>query len=123
MAINASQFELELRQFTGTEGYYRLSLSVVLTDGTKYLADTAGAYWLMDAISTYLPQFTGREEFVVAKLNVGNGNADLVLDNGNGHVLDTQHIEYTDFPLQSIQLYACWAGEFWVLMLPSEYQL
>ena len=121
MAINATQLEQELRQFIGTEGYYRLGPSSVLTDGTKYLADTAGAYWLMDAVASYLPQFNGREEFIVAKLSVSGGKADLVLDNGNGNVLDTQHIEYTDFPLQAIQLYACWGGEFWVLMLTSEY--
>jgi hypothetical protein len=111
----------QLRQFIGTERYYRISPSAVLTDGTKYLSDTAGAYWLMDAIVSYLPQFSGREEFIVVKLSVTASKADLVLDNGNGHVLDTQHIEYTDFPLSSIQLYACWGGEFWVLMLTSEY--
>jgi hypothetical protein len=37
-----------LSQFTGTEKYYRLYSTVVLTDGTKYLSDTAGCYWLMD---------------------------------------------------------------------------
>jgi hypothetical protein len=115
------QLEQQLLQFIGTEQYYRISPSAVLTDGTKFLAEDAGAYWLMDAIASYLPQFTGREEFVVARLNVVGGKADLVLDNGNGHVLDSQHIEYTDFPLASIQLYACWGGEFWVLMLSSEY--
>ena len=110
-----------LAQFTGTEKYYRITRQHVLTDGTKYLAEEGRCFWLMDAIASYLPQFSGREEFIVAKLNVAASKADLVLDNGNGHVLDTQHIEYTDFPLASIQLYACWGGEFWVLMLPSEY--
>ena len=121
MSINASQLELELRQFIGTDSYYRISPNAVLTDGTKYLADAAGAYWLMDAVASYLPQFSGREEFIVAKLNVAGNKADLVLDNGNGQTLDTQHIQYTDFPLQSFQLYACWGGDYWVLMLTSEY--
>ena len=119
--MSSTELEQQLRQFIGTEQYYRISPSAVLTDGTKYLADEAGAYWLMDAIASYLPQFNGREEFIVAKLNVAASKAELVLDNGNGHVLDTQHIEYTDFPLPSIQLYACWGGEYWVLMLTSEY--
>lgn len=117
-----SQFSAaELNQFTGTEHYYRISPGTVITDGCKYLADHAGAYWLMDAIASYLPQFTGREEFISAKLTVVRGVADLILDNGNGKVLDRQHIPFTDFPLASINLYACWGGEFWVVMLPGEY--
>ena len=111
----------QLSMFTGTERYYRISRAVVVTDGVKYLADAAGAYWLVDAIASYLPQFTGREDFVVAKIARNGMSADLVLEDGNGHVLDTQHIQYTDFPLQSYQLYACWGGEYWVLMLCSEY--
>lgn len=111
----------QLAYFNGTEHYYRISHSVVITDGAKYVAETAGAFWLMDAIASYLPQFTGREEFVVARLNVKNTSADLTLDNGNNKVLDRQHISYTDFPLASFTLYACWSGDFWVLMLPSEY--
>ena len=111
----------QLSQFIGTEGYWRISPSAVLTDGAKYLADGAGAYWLMDAIASYLPQFTGKEDFIVAKLVRTGSEAQLTLDDGNGRVLDQQHIPYTDFPLTSIQLYACWGGEFWVLMLCSEY--
>lgn len=110
-----------LSQFTGTEQYYRLSPSVVLTDGTNYLADVAGAYWLMDAVASYLSQFTGREDFVVAELKVKKSRGELTLDNGNGLILDRQVIPYTDFPLAAITLYGCWSGEFWVLMLPSEY--
>ena len=111
----------QLTQFTGTTGYYRISRRHLLTDGTKYLAEEAGAYWLMDAIASYLPQFTGKQDFVVAKLVRTGCKAQLTLDDGNGRVLDQQHIPYTDFPLASIQLYACWGGDFWVLMLCSEY--
>ena len=35
--------------------------------------------------------------------------------------LATQEIDGSDFPLPSITLYGCWDGEYWVLMLPSEY--
>lgn len=111
----------QLSNFIGTEKYYRINSCTVLTDGTKYLADAAGAYWLMDAIASYLPQFTGKQDFIVAKLMRTGIAAQLTLDDGNGRVLDQQHIEYTDFPLTSFQLYACWGGEFWVLMLCSEY--
>ena len=111
----------KLDLFTGTQQYYQLNRHAVLTDGTRYLADGAGAYWLMDAIASYLPQFTGRQDFVVAKLVRTGSAAQLTLDDGNGRLLDQQHIEYTDFPMTSFQLYACWGGDFWVLMLCSEY--
>ena len=32
-----------------------------------------------------------------------------------------QAIPYTDFPMERIDLYACWDTEHWVIMLPSEY--
>jgi hypothetical protein len=111
----------QLAQFIGTERYWRISPSAVLTDGAKYVADVAGAYWLMDAIASYLLQFTGKEDFIVAKLVRTGCKAQLTLDDGNGRVLDQQHIEYTDFPLTSFQMYACWDGELWVIMLCSEY--
>lgn len=43
----------ELGQFTGTENYYRLSpyANVVITDGTKFLADNADCYWLFNEIA------------------------------------------------------------------------
>jgi hypothetical protein len=35
---------------------------------------------------------------------------------GNGTVTD-----HTDFLISVVTLYACWEGEYWVIMLPSEY--
>ncbi|CAN1484479.1 hypothetical protein MCEMAEM4_00007 [Burkholderiaceae bacterium] len=32
-----------------------------------------------------------------------------------------QKIEYTDFPLSEIKLYCQFDGEYWVIMLTSEY--
>ena len=45
--------ESDLWQFTGTEHWYRHALvrNVSFTDGAKYLADHAGAYWLLDIIA------------------------------------------------------------------------
>jgi hypothetical protein len=42
-----------LRHFTGSENWYRHSLNptVLYTDGAKHVADTAGAYWLLDEIA------------------------------------------------------------------------
>jgi hypothetical protein len=45
----------------------------------------------------------------------------MVYEDGNGHEHARQDIPFTDFPLSEQTLYACWDGEHWVIMLPSEY--
>ena len=113
----------DLMQFTGTCHYYRWSVmypKCLLTDGTKYLAETAGAYWLMDVVASYLGKYG--DVFGVATLKRKNGDAfTFTLDDGNGNVHATQEIEFSDFPLDSIKLYVCWDTQNWTLLLPSEY--
>jgi hypothetical protein len=46
---------------------------------------------------------------------------DMIYEDGNSREHARQEIPYTDFPLDSITLYACWDQEHWVIMLPSEY--
>ncbi len=110
-----------LAQFTGTERYYRLNRKCVFTDGIKYLADTAGAYWLLDAAASYLLELGTDDWFVLVRLVVNDSKAFLTLEDGNGSVRAQQAIGYTDFPLGEQVLYASWDSEHWVLMLPSEY--
>jgi len=52
------ELERELAQFTGSEEYTRirypwLRKSFLLTDGVKFLADRAKAYWLIDIIASH----------------------------------------------------------------------
>lgn len=113
----------ELQHFTGTTAYFRLFPKVLLTDGTKYLAEHAGCYWLMDVFASYLLTIVKSEQepFTCLNLAKDNDSAVIQIDNGNGQCLAEQRIEFTDFPLDSIKLYGCWTGDYWVLMLPSEY--
>jgi len=115
--FNASQ----LAHFTGTTAYYRISNRHLLTDGTKYLAEAAGAYWLMDAAASHLDEIGTKDWFVLIKLTVKDSRAVMIYEDGNGNEHARQEIAYTDFPLSEIVLYACWDFEHWVLMLPSEY--
>ena len=110
-----------LTQFTGTERYYRISRRHLLTDGTKYLAEHAECFWMMDAIASHLSEIGTRDWFVQVKVTVQNSRATMIYDDGNGNEHARQEIPYTDFPLQMITLYSCWDGEHWVIMLPSEY--
>lgn len=118
--------ELNLSQFYGTENLYRFSLisKSVITDGCKYLADHAKAYWLFDAIDSHLITKKLHKEshfFVVKFTKNNNSSGELLLDDGNGLIFAIQKIPFTDFPLEAIQLYSVWNGEFWTHMLTSEY--
>jgi hypothetical protein len=119
--MNTQELATSLRQFTGTENYYRVYPKLVITDGVRYLASTASCYWLITAIYSYLPRKAVIEDFVVATLNVTETRAELVIDDGNGNVIAKQAIEYTDFPLPKIKLYCVFENDCWVLLLPSEY--
>ena len=111
----------QLTQFIGTTGYYRISRKHLLTDGAKYLADAAGAYWLMDAIASHLQEIGTSDWFVFVRMKVEGTSATMIYEDGNGHEHARQEIGYTDFPMSSISLYACFDGEHWVIMLKSEY--
>ena len=45
-----------LAQFTGTEKHYRISRRHLLTDGTRYLAEKAACFWMMDAVASHLSE-------------------------------------------------------------------
>ena len=111
----------QLTQFIGTTGYYRISRRHLLTDGTKYLAEEAECFWMMDAIASHLSEIGTEDWFVLVRVQVAEGRAVMIYEDGNSREHARQEIPYTDFPLTSITLYACWDQEHWVIMLPSEY--
>ena len=111
----------QLTQFIGITGYYRISRRHLLTDGTKYLAEEAECFWMMDAIASHLCEIGTNDWFVLVRMAVARGRAVMIYEDGNDNEHARQEIPYTDFPLADITLYACWDGEHWVIMLPSEY--
>ncbi len=118
---DANKLKLELKEFTGTEQYYFNPLfpEHKYTDGVKYLAEQANAYWLIDFIFTYceIPALDG-EGFQVWKLIVKEDNtAQIKVEDGNDNILKILKIPFTDFPLEQIEL---WLIDQ-VLILPSEY--
>ena len=113
--------QADLNQFTGTTQYYAHWLKAFLyTDGVKYLADEAQAYWLIDAIASHQPEalkdpmLRGIQFW---KLIVTGNKAKLICERDTDNVAITQDIDYTDFPLSEVKLYLADR----VLMLPSEY--
>ena len=112
----------DLAQFTGAEQWYRHSINstVLYTEGAQYVAEHGEAYWLLDEIAFTQPhhQAVANEAFQVWTLTVqSNRSATLTCDDGNGNVVFSKEIPYTDFPLDTIKLY--FANN--VIHLPSEY--
>ena len=101
---------LVLRQFTGTEYWYRHPFvrQVVFTDGVKYVADTAGAYWLIDEIAFAQKgePTVAAEEFQVWKLAVTpKQTGTLSCEDGNFQTVFTKELTFTDFPEPGIELW------------------
>lgn len=119
----------------GSESYHRFSSlfrRTLLTDGAHTLAETAGAYWLMDAIASHQAgaakkgfthydtqfwQLTVHEKPIRGKKAV----LELRHDSGEPAVI-RQLIEYTDFPVGQWKLWVGAVDETMkVIMLPTEY--
>jgi hypothetical protein len=111
----------DLAHFTGTTCYYRIGTQHLLTDGTHYLAEQGGCYWIIDAVSSHVTEIGTQDWFVVVRIEVENHQAVMCYEDGNGRELACQAIPYTDFPLLELTLYAVWDTQHWVIMLPSEY--
>lgn len=111
----------ELSRFTGSEQWYRHGLCrrVIYTDGVRFVAERAGAYWLIDEIAFAQAEPTvAREEFQVWKLLVnGDSSATLACEDGNGTAVFSKRIEFTDFPAPGIDI---WCANN-TIYLPSEH--
>ncbi len=60
----------ELRQFSGTEHWYKHLSGYLYTDGVQYVAQEGGAYWLVDKILLTTRAKNNLQEFGVWKLEV-----------------------------------------------------
>jgi hypothetical protein len=110
-----------LSQFTGTAQYWRVARQFAITDGVKYLAETAACFWLIDAAISHLLEIGTADWFVLVRTEVSGSQATMIYEDGNGLERARQAIPYTVLQLPSVNLYAVWDSERWVIMLPSEY--
>lgn len=112
---------LDLAQFTGSQTFQRHGLvrRILLTEGAVALAESRGAWWLLDIIATegaMLPQLKA-EPWQSWKMAVADSRAEIVVDDGNGQILHRKSIDWTDYPEPEAEL---WLIDGTVL-LPSEY--
>jgi hypothetical protein len=57
----------------------------------------------------------------MVRVTVQGAQATMVYEDVNSHEHARVESPFTDFPLAEQTIYACWDGEHWVIMLPSEY--
>ncbi len=91
-----------------------------------------GAYWLIDAIASYfgdpkMDRAMAQDDRLCSlqfwHLKVRGGQSAVLTmraDSGEKPAI-TQAIPFTDFPLNSVDVWAGFDGTFWTLYLPSEH--
>lgn len=124
--INPDRLLVDLRQFIGTTQWHKWSnlTHLVCTDGAKYLAEEAGAYWLLDAIASHqnapaLKDSPRLQELQIWILTVNAKKSCRLTCAEDSDIAPVvvQDIEFTDFPMKEVKLYVCNS----VVLLPSEY--
>lgn len=103
----------EFSEFTGSEHWYKHLFGQHYTDGVKFMAEKYQAYWLIDAIFSYIR----KEEFQIWTLEVAEAQGFLSMrEDTQLPFIVTQRIPFTDFPTGIFKLYF----EAGILFLPSE---
>jgi hypothetical protein len=112
-----------MAQCNGSETLYKHWLGIKYSSGIKFVADTAGAYWLIDAIAShqrkarYNQRLQELQIWFLRRNKKNRWTLSCYEDTGEGEKPKIlQRIEYSDFPMDEIKLYV----ENGVLLLPQE---
>ena len=124
----------DLRQFSGDLVRYRhpLNSKVIYTPGIQHVAEAGQAYWLIDAIASWIgsPEFdqASRDDERILHmhfwtLEVSDDKSATLYAKADSpdKPFITQEIKFTDFPLPKIDIWAGFDGEHYTLYLPSEH--
>ena len=125
MPATAAQLREFIAQATGFETHYRHALSgMSFSEGVKYIADEAGAYWLIDLIliASKFEKLQGKcEGLEFWRLTTKDGKGEVTctdggMNGGEANVVFYETIPFTDFPLEEIAL----SNDGGILCLPGE---
>jgi hypothetical protein len=116
--IEKKKFLEDLHAHHCTDFYYRY-MTIMITDGVKFLCETAQCWWFADVIASHqFNELVKNEDFQVYQLDVNEDQSALItITDGNGRILDKQELTFTDFPLETITVWCI--GK--VALLPHEY--
>jgi len=102
--------------------FARVTGGALITKNLYYVAEDLGCFWLLHLYASHLSCLLPDEQpFTCMKLTVEQTSAVAHIEDGNGGILGSERIEYTDFPLSDFTLFGCWNGDCWVIMLPEDY--
>lgn len=132
--IIPSQLREELAHFCGTEKYTRHwgNRRTLLSDGVVHLAERAEAFWLIDLIAFHLaslkmdeliaedPRLESLQFWKLTVREDGSASLTMNADLDEPLAID-QQVPATDFPLETIDIWAAPSDGHWVLYLPSEH--
>jgi hypothetical protein len=116
-----------LAQFKSTENLHKFSTltpNVLLTDGTKYLVENADCHWLMEIIGLFqnINADYNIDIFQLWEVRVREDSTAVVeCFDGPRNKIYRQYIDYTEFPLRRLDLYAVHVEHRIIIMLPGEY--
>ncbi len=137
--LTAETLLQELVQFNGTENYIKNFTGLYYTDGVEYLAERAGAYWLIDLIGSHLPSVKQvADDFFSVSVEVHKDYSCNVLINHEVYssitnemtqpTVASQNIGFTDLPEGEYSFFLTATRNLigdnqkvYLLMLPSEY--
>ena len=138
--MDANTLHSNLYQFTGSMEWLSLPLfrRVIVSEGARYLAENAGAWWLLEAIASHLTanhkwKKACRTNERLASLSfwtiTKTENDSCVLEareDSDCKPVVTQKIEYTDFPFPPDGKFKLYVGNdgpgtYDKIFLPSEY--
>jgi len=123
--LTIDELNQKLTGFTGTINWYRHWTNLLsYTDGVKTLAESVGAFWLIDAIASWqIKPKVDQCDFQVWTLTVKDDQtAALQMQEDTGlQPVVTQQLVYTDFPVGVFKLWVEGSGQERVLLLPSEH--
>ena len=110
--------QTDLTEFTGTLEYHKLTFSPMLaTDGVKYFADKAKAYWLISDIAAVHYIKRRKYDFITIKVVCDGNTARAFYSDGDGNNFYKQEYTITDLPQGEYKFFLTDD----VLMLSSEY--
>ncbi len=132
---NAEQLQAELDHFCGDLVRYRhpLNRKVIYTPGVRHLANEASAHWLVDAIASWISSIEFKKaaaddpcinymHFWKLTVNSDDNTATLHAEaDCDVEPFIVHKIDFTDFPLDEISIWAGFDGSHWILYLPSEH--
>ena len=120
--IKSEDLKSQLKQFSGTYEWFTLPFvkGFLYTEGVKYFAEKAGAYWLITDTALFFGKKVVKTGFATLKAISKDGKVNLILED-EGVKLGSKEYPLSDLPEGEWEFFLQFDGRHLIMMLPSEY--